>query len=787
MTKNMQASHTISGDDERNYFTSGKEIPPSTLSGLNGDDPVAPCGERTTNVDLPDVSRLKPSESELSGLYTPIAVFWDCLMKEDGLCEVPKSRYNVDSFYHPTRERSTQTKYGYFLQEDPAYFDAQLFSVRNHESTRMDPQQRLLLELVWECLESAGETDWEEIHRLSTDIMLWAQAIMSWQIVFLQIRLPGSQHNAIPSSIEHLLVRSVGEYMDVNVEVKQETGNFLAGNATAMFEDNVVLSMRRGMHFSHGSEGNTSPIPLVVQVQWRPNIDFQPPQVLLPHFEMSKSLVDILHKTNGIAGMYILQTVEKIKHIQPQASHLSKWKDWLLTKEANIYNDAQILGSYRDSHCAGPTQQQQSDGAMLRLGSERSVGGTGAATAAALRTLYNLGVPMYSNYMLTDIAPNSLEEARSRFESYKNMQHVTLDIRRDPLEQGFAESAFDLIIASNGALPSWWISEDRRRDGHYMILEGRNQELHDAGFTGTDIIRDDFDAPYRSSATIITRLIAGSTIKPSISLLITDRQSPGNWANTVHSRLTDLGYMVEWTTLADPPTNKKCITVLLDQEVPFLFELTDSDFHALRDYSAQINQCVTLWVTKSTQVTSEDPNFGLGQGFVRSVRQELMIGIYMLEVESFEQNAASALGKIVQKSLTVQGCGRFCAPQRVYRWLIANSSYDILAALGYVGSTSELGLEGSGTVRRAGKHVTDLVAGDEVSVLLSGLSMKYAAGMALAYLTAIYSLDYVGQVQKDQTVRIHSACGGVRLAAIQICKIRGAKVSKARSITPRLS
>ncbi|XRM48748.1 hypothetical protein ABZX51_011661 [Aspergillus tubingensis] len=50
--------------------------------------------------------------------------------------------------------------------------------------------------------------------------------------------------SAIPSSIEHLLVRSVGEYMGVNVEVKQETGNYLAGDATAMFEDKVVLSMK---------------------------------------------------------------------------------------------------------------------------------------------------------------------------------------------------------------------------------------------------------------------------------------------------------------------------------------------------------------------------------------------------------------------------------------------------------------------------------------------------------------------------------------------------------------
>lgn len=116
--------------------------------------------------------------------------------------------------------------------------------------------------------------------------------------------------NAILSSIEHLLVRSVGEYMDVNVDVKQETGNF-TGDATAMFEGKVVLSMKRGMLSSHGSEGNIRPIPLMAPVQWRPDIDFQQPQMLLPHFEMSKSLVETLDQTNTIAGMHILQTVRR--------------------------------------------------------------------------------------------------------------------------------------------------------------------------------------------------------------------------------------------------------------------------------------------------------------------------------------------------------------------------------------------------------------------------------------------------------------------------------------------
>jgi acyl transferase domain-containing protein len=87
--------------------------------------------------------------------------FWKFLIeKRDGLCEVPESRYKLDSFYSESRPHSVRTRKGYFLQEDPACFDADFFSISPAEAERMDPQQRQLLEVVWECLENAGETNW---------------------------------------------------------------------------------------------------------------------------------------------------------------------------------------------------------------------------------------------------------------------------------------------------------------------------------------------------------------------------------------------------------------------------------------------------------------------------------------------------------------------------------------------------------------------------------------------------------------------------------------------------
>jgi acyl transferase domain-containing protein len=96
------------------------------------------------------------------GLKSPSDLWTFLLEKRNGVCEVPGTRYTVDSFYSTMQPRSVKTRHGYYLREDqdPAYFDAPFFSINAHEAERMDPQQRQLLEVLWECLESAGETNW---------------------------------------------------------------------------------------------------------------------------------------------------------------------------------------------------------------------------------------------------------------------------------------------------------------------------------------------------------------------------------------------------------------------------------------------------------------------------------------------------------------------------------------------------------------------------------------------------------------------------------------------------
>ncbi|KAJ5094368.1 hypothetical protein N7456_010229 [Penicillium angulare] len=85
--------------------------------------------------------------------------FWDLLVHgRSTVTDVPKSRWNVDSFYHPNADRhdTMNSRKGHFLKEDVSLFDAPFFSIPHAEAVCMDPQQRSLLECTYHALESAG-------------------------------------------------------------------------------------------------------------------------------------------------------------------------------------------------------------------------------------------------------------------------------------------------------------------------------------------------------------------------------------------------------------------------------------------------------------------------------------------------------------------------------------------------------------------------------------------------------------------------------------------------------
>ncbi|KAI0538949.1 BcBOA9 protein [Xylaria digitata] len=89
--------------------------------------------------------------------------------------------------------------------------------------------------------------------------------------------------------------------------------------------------------------------------------------------------------------------------------------------------------------------------------------------------------------------------------------------------------------------------------------------------------------------------------------------------------------------------------------------------------------------------------------------------------------------------------------------------------------SESLSHEGAGIVRRVGSSVTNIKIGDKMKDE-DGVSFEEMAGLPLVFATAVYGLLYLGRLKKGEKVLIHSATGGVGLAAVQIARMVGAEI-----------
>ncbi|QRK07700.1 SDR family NAD(P)-dependent oxidoreductase [Archangium violaceum] len=106
-----------------------------------------------------------------------------------------------------------------------------------------------------------------------------------------------------------------------------------------------------------------------------------------------------------------------------------------------------------------------------------------------------------------------------------------------------------------------------------------------------------------------------------------------------------------------------------------------------------------------------------------------------------------------------------------------------------------LGLDCAGRVLAVGEGVTDLSVGDEVvafapSAMAShvvtdarfvvrrppGMSAVEASSIPSVFMTAWYALNHLARLQRGERILIHSAAGGLGLAAVQIAQMLGAEV-----------
>ncbi|KAI9375916.1 hypothetical protein BJX61DRAFT_539371 [Aspergillus egyptiacus] len=523
--------------------------------------------------------------------------------------------------------------------------------------------------------------------------------------------------------------------------------------------------------------------------------------------------------------------------------------------------------------------------------------GTGSATARFLDYLHSSdGTRLYSRYTFTDISAGFLAAAKERFAQYDGVEYAVLDITQDPAKQGFTLESYDLIIASNavhatpilreslvntksllapggrlflqeladedcrgaeyifGLLPGWWVGEnDRRAEKPYVPVSRWREELKAAGFA-----RIDMEIYEQSSVVVnlISSLPYSADTELTVNLLVP--QSDCHWIENVRKQFAAEGYTVNICTLDQPPSCDGDVISLLDSDSPFLFGLTMESLQQLRDFILKSTVKRLLWVTKTSQISCDDPRYGLVHGFLRTVHGEYHADgrrFSILDIDEFDEQAVPRIVQVFQafcrmKQSDEPGREEYAwydgvvhvsrfessdldnelqhpADDRLPRRLgietpgLLDSMFwrednppapgvgevkvkvayvglnfkDIITALGLISSPDQIGLEGSGVVEAVGSGISHVQVGQKVIFLGPGCfathitlsavrvfplpgawSLEEGATSPIVSITACQCLLRLGGLRRGQSVLIHAACGGVGLAAIRICKVKGAKI-----------
>ncbi|MFG1611076.1 SDR family NAD(P)-dependent oxidoreductase, partial [Actinoplanes sp. NPDC049265] len=120
---------------------------------------------------------------------------------------------------------------------------------------------------------------------------------------------------------------------------------------------------------------------------------------------------------------------------------------------------------------------------------------------------------------------------------------------------------------------------------------------------------------------------------------------------------------------------------------------------------------------------------------------------------------------------------------------------DVLVALGMYPGGGDIGVECAGVVTEVGPQVSGLALGDRVMGLVtagfgpvvvadhrllvrvpSGWSWAQAGSAPVVFLTAYYALVVLAGVRRGERVLVHSAAGGVGMAAVQLARHLGVQV-----------
>lgn len=329
-------------------------------------------------------------------------------------------------------------------------------------------------------------------------------------------------------------------------------------------------------------------------------------------------------------------------------------------------------------------------------------GGTGGATLHVFQASSPNAEPFCSEYMFTDISAGFFEPVRT--DALKDWAHMlsfrTLDLERDPAEQGFETYAYDLVVASNvvhatkslqtslgnihkllkpggalayvelvtetpyhnmtfGLLAGWWLGVGEGRDTTPLqSIEQWGQALRKSGFSDVELGVHDFPEPARQAALIKATALPVLSVNgnangvddvSSFSILNAwpVGSNPVSFGDTLLNTLESQGCNATLRQWSDAVVNPTSTYVILDSADRLLFD------HASPEQFAHLVEIVTkasklYWITFANGKDRIVPDGALVTGFARTARRENKnLQFITLDIQdSLEHNQADILAML---------------------------------------------------------------------------------------------------------------------------------------------
>ncbi|KAK8104648.1 Type I Iterative PKS [Apiospora kogelbergensis] len=327
--------------------------------------------------------------------------------------------------------------------------------------------------------------------------------------------------------------------------------------------------------------------------------------------------------------------------------------------------------------------------------------GTGSATRVTMGALHGPnGIKRYGSYTFTDTSAGFLTSAQQGFMSgYRDVNYAVLDIEQDPLENGF-EPVYDVIVACEtihatqsmdktlahchrllkpggklvlventrmrvlltllyGTLAGYWLgTNDGRTEGPFMNQETWDVFLRKAGFSGAELVLDDYERPTNTTSVIVSTKTADNVeqagpakdmndmdglITPATNgvvhlLLGTDRVQPP-LLKTVAEEFEHRGIATKTTLLEDVletvPAGARVVAFLCTED-----NLLLGDEQRLKafQYLAKTAESM-VWLTSSGMVKGRNAVAGFMVGLMRTIATENPTGRFLsidIDAENFE-------------------------------------------------------------------------------------------------------------------------------------------------------